>query len=564
MRLKLRALWSYRPCILTVIVVTLIAAILVLANLTFDQASHIGFIHKSYGWPFIWHRFVFVNNWRPLTIGWYLSPGRLAGNVVLWLLMLAVPAGGCEWLLRRYQPRLRWSLRTMLAGIALMGAMCAWFAAARDRANLNDRISATLGDSFWVSGTQVERWGPKWLSLLRADRFRSSIVFAETPETLLSGNPDDEDLLQDLARLPDLRWLELRVDALSRDMVDALNRMWSVRTLAIEHDPFADGYDHESDLIVLPPIGGMGALTELCLWDVAVSDESLSGLKHLKSISLMGGATYRSADQWHESLAVIGKLAQLEHLELSNMRIDHNDLACLSGLTNLKTLRLRSISGNSPHWLKHLPPLPRLTVVELAEVKLDQQDLGALAPQPELRTLELRLARVEGRSLAGLARLISLTELTLESDFRTEDGTRTYLSTAGLESLLALERIEKLHLRRAYTGLSSLPTLPLDNGNKLTVEVGEREIYRRALRQLRKVRRCIVVDGRCDPIAWRWSRPDLIIDPYPHAAAPWLPTSGHPWLNPKQRADFEEAGGWGRFDSAERRRDDGVVFRASF
>ena len=51
----------YRPRVLTLVVLCVVSAMLVLANLTFDKNSEDWFAAKSYGWPLIWHRFVRVH-----------------------------------------------------------------------------------------------------------------------------------------------------------------------------------------------------------------------------------------------------------------------------------------------------------------------------------------------------------------------------------------------------------------------------------------------------------------------------------------------------------------------
>ena len=62
MRLRLGTFSRYRPRVLTLVVLVVVAALIVLANLTYDQARfrcHQGdFSHKSYGWPLVWHRYV--------------------------------------------------------------------------------------------------------------------------------------------------------------------------------------------------------------------------------------------------------------------------------------------------------------------------------------------------------------------------------------------------------------------------------------------------------------------------------------------------------------------------
>lgn len=143
----LRAFTRHRPRLLTLALLALIAALLTLSNLSAEQSlpqhDWMAFGHKSYGWPLIWHRYVICYpSSSPRTEGWYISRSRLAANVAIWLVTLVVPASTCEWLLRRYLPRLRWRLRTMLAAMGVIALGFAWFVQARDRANNEDALIA--------------------------------------------------------------------------------------------------------------------------------------------------------------------------------------------------------------------------------------------------------------------------------------------------------------------------------------------------------------------------------------------------------------------------------------
>lgn len=192
----LRALSQCRPRVLTLVALVLVAASIVLSNLSCDRRSSGHFYCQSYGWPLIWHRYVLLG-FGHATIGWYYSAGRLAANLAMWLLALATTGGACEWLLRRYRPRLRWSLRTMLAAVALLAVLCAWFVNARERARLQDPLIAAMPGGWTGPQAGVERWGPIWLDLFGADRFCRHIVCASLSATGDEGA--DETRIQCLA-----------------------------------------------------------------------------------------------------------------------------------------------------------------------------------------------------------------------------------------------------------------------------------------------------------------------------------------------------------------------------
>jgi hypothetical protein len=318
----------YRPRMLTLLVLLIVAAMLVLANLSFDQRGVERFVSKSYGWPFIWHRYVyqsFAMSFAMKTIGWYWSAPRLAVNIAIWLAILVTSALLCEWLLRRYRPRMRWSLRTMLAAVALAALFCGWFATAREKAKVQDELIAALPAGMGVRGFLVERWGPKWFDLIGADRFRRSIVFGEPRGfigTFHAGDSGDERLIKLMARLPDLRSLTLDVDRLSPEMAEAINGMRQLRSLRLTRL-------HENDhgdlpRAHLPPIGELAHLEKLVLGNMVIDKESVAGLTNLKSLSFISWCPGGGPDAWHKCLSVTSEITQLEHLSLHYMQI-HGD-----------------------------------------------------------------------------------------------------------------------------------------------------------------------------------------------------------------------------------------------
>jgi hypothetical protein len=86
-----RAFRRFRPRILTLVVFVAVAAVIVLANLSFDEAydGDGALHHRSFGWPIVWHRLIltgirFLNN--ECIVGWYYSAPRLAANLLLCLI----------------------------------------------------------------------------------------------------------------------------------------------------------------------------------------------------------------------------------------------------------------------------------------------------------------------------------------------------------------------------------------------------------------------------------------------------------------------------------------------
>lgn len=229
MGLKLRAVSRFRPRIPTLAVFFLAAAMIALANLSFDEAfAKGGGVHyRSYGWPLVWHRLVLSGNklfGSERAIGWFYNIPRLAANLAVWFLLLGALAGTCEWLLKRFRPRPRWSLRTLLAFVTLAAMFFAWYAHARNRAAMQDPLIPLTG-GYGVPLVFVERWGPKWLDLLGLDYLRRRIVLANS-WSLDSHEPATEQRFLQLSRLRDVRHLaQFHVDELNPTTAKALGGM---------------------------------------------------------------------------------------------------------------------------------------------------------------------------------------------------------------------------------------------------------------------------------------------------------------------------------------------------
>jgi hypothetical protein len=414
--------------------------------------------------------------------------------------MLASAAAACQCFLNRYQLRLRWSLKTMLAAVASAAVFCAWFASARDRANLQDSLIDALDHG--LNEVKTERWGPNWLDLFGMDRFRLRIVSVRLDaEWLDMGDAKAEALVKRVGQLRSLQRFKLKVGGLTPAEVDALSNLKQLRTLSIQ----------------------------------GKADELLS----------------------HECLATIGELTQLEHLELARMTVNAESLSRLQGLTHLKTLAitgLKAPSSDAP-LLAHLAPLRGLESLDLTHSQIRDRDLRPLIELPHLRSLGLIGTAVTSAGLAGLSRLDSLEELQIEHSWY--DDVKL---AADLESLLTLDRLKALHIweplstvQAPASGWPDRTDLPLDFGDALIVYGRDADRVRRALGALRKSRPGIYIDGRRILPSMRWFEAETESFSYeqlPRHDSDWLPKSDVPWMTPLERADFKKAGGWARFDAA--------------
>lgn len=591
MRLRLHTLFQFRPRILTLIVFVGATALIVLANLSYDysRAGDGDVIHQSYGWPLIWHRVV-LSSWEYFgyrAVGWYYSVPRLAANLTLWLVLLALLACTCEWLLRRYRPRPRWSLRTLLVVVGLVAGVCGWFARARNRAAIQDPLIVSMKGSYGAPLVFVERSGPVWLDLLGMDRFRRRIVLANYWQ-LDAAEPGDEQLFLQLSHLSDVRYLtNFHVDELTPTMAKALGDMGQLqslsinvkrltpglpaalsdlrqlRTLSIEQDSFSieqdysttdDEYGRLADEC-LAAIGTMTHLERLKLTNLPLRGASLACLSELKSLKSL------HVDFWNgewtgsrkrkpipeDCLRAIAGLKQIEWLKLEDLRVSSASLACLAGLTELKTLELYGLVTDSRPMLARLPPLPRLEALDLSESHIDDDDLRRLAVLPQLKSLSVGESS-RGQSLltpAGLAELASiesLEEVALEGDVE---------SAGGIEALREIKYLKRLGLGGNPSRVGGqLGKLILDDGEELRVD--DLPGFQRALGNLRKSKPGIVIEMYSLPVFRRprpGGTPALNYD-VPERTCSWLPGGDTEWMTPRELADFEKAGGRASFDGA--------------
>lgn len=544
MQINRRTLFRCRPRVVTVLVFLITASVLILSNLNVDPEWHSGHVwQKAYGWPLIWHRYVAVSwgyaDWR--TVGWFYSPGRLAANLTIWTGLLLGASAVSEWLLRRYRPRLRFSLRMLLVVVGAVAALCGGFITARRHADLQDQIIAEAPGAWGGKAVLLRRWGPRWLDLVGADRYRRNIVGFGFPP--LSYRLDERGLaiLGRLARLPHLEYLGCEVDRFTPDVVAALNALRHLRYLSVEH---AVDYTHDDNTQerrrqgCLPPLSKLTRLQQLDLRDVSLDGESLKGLARLKSLSLARTGFDDDAAVGHECLVAIGETCSLEHLDMHGMKIRGDSLAFLSQLGELKSLALSFVSTDGPSLLKHLPPLPRLEMLDLGYCDVSDEDLAYLPTLPRLKALDLSRTLVTAQGLSRLASLKSLEELALDGDM---------VSPEGLKSLRAHKQLKILHLDRSgFPAYTRFAKLTLDNGKELSVLASHADEFRQELQALRQARPGLVIDaGR-----WQIERGSLFSNDFTmerdgdwFAPPTWLPKADWPWLTALEQADFKARGG---------------------
>lgn len=436
----------------------------------------------SYGWPLLWNQYIVASGFGQPVVGWRFDPARLAGNVLMWLAMLALPAGTCEWIARRRGLRMRYSLRTMLAAWVVMAAALGWFASARNHADAEDALVDAIEQR--TGRVLFERWGPKWLDLVGADRYRRSIAAVELSVSAFNpyrpADPPAIPILERLASRRNLKELFLTISGPTRELVLPLRGFTQLQTLYLQ----------------MHPAEWRGTSAPGTVEAFAAALRGMSGLRDLRCKPC-------SDDESKGWMAAIGQANQIEHLQLLHVAGVDESLSLLAGLTSLRTLGL-DFDGTPPAHatplLRGLPAFPRLEALNLHGHYIGDDDLLCLARLPRLRSLRLSCTRVSDAGLSRLGCLKALEELSLYGCPR---------SASGFESLLALEHLKRLHICVPRAAPHSQRTAP-----EIVPEVPPEELERSlaALQALRRKNPDIVIDGDYDGLRWHAHVPGLEYD----------------------------------------------------
>ena len=166
----------------------------------------------------------------------------------------------------------------------------------------------------------------------------------------LSLQADNLGSLRGLENLTDLREIRMYGSDATYTDVDPLTNLTELQSLSL---PNRD-YDLATPLNI-DGFANLTKLTELTISSEVESLEPISGLTGLKSLSYSGNNAY---DGRAISLAPLANLTGLTDLQI-NSNVTNNDLTPLSGLTELRSLRL--YVGNYRNPIQSLEPLRNLT-----------------------------------------------------------------------------------------------------------------------------------------------------------------------------------------------------------
>jgi len=168
------------------------------------------------------------------------------------------------------------------------------------------------------------------------------------------------------------------------------------------------------------------------LYAEMITDLGLNAIKEWKNLKRLNVRGTRIAD---DTLAVVGKLTQLESLDVANTGITDSGLEALASLTSIKHLALgRARTGDAALSVLRLmsTTLESLDLSGARDIQRNQRNRGAgptqealwklLAELKELRVLKLGTSDIDGDAIRNLgAALVKVEQLGLEGCPRIND-----------------------------------------------------------------------------------------------------------------------------------------------
>ncbi|WP_197454727.1 SUMF1/EgtB/PvdO family nonheme iron enzyme [Stieleria varia] len=150
---------------------------------------------------------------------------------------------------------------------------------------------------------------------------------------------------------------------------------------------------------------------------------SPSGLQDIASLRLLNQLSLRDISTLSDSdFATLGRLRQLERLELFETKAGDQTVAACNGLNQLRTLVIDgdALTDNGLQTIADIPSLHELYI--RGNSQITDQGLQSLWRLPNLRQLELRGTAITGTGLAALCELPKLRDLQIDGDGLSDAG----------------------------------------------------------------------------------------------------------------------------------------------
>jgi hypothetical protein len=320
----------------------------------------------------------------------------------------------------------RFTLRTFLVVVLVLGVACGWLGNALRRQQHQRRIVRQLEarghtvayDYQLVDGPPTPP-GPWVLRGCFGDD-----LFAYVSHVTLSGKYERDDFraLRELPKLDDVYGGQLITDA---ELVAHISCISKLRTLALKTS---------GDIL-----------------------GDLSAAKELESLTLYGDKIC-DAD-----LHVLPRLRKLKHLGFLRTQLTAAGMEHVSQMPELRTLRIYDGMAIDDTALIPIGRLSRLEDLALGQTGITDDGLRHLHGLNQLKKLDLRITNITDEGIAHLASFDKLQELTLNANI-TDAGMRKltalqslkYLNLPGspvtdegMKSLAQLHKLKELHMGRA-------------------------------------------------------------------------------------------------------------------
>jgi hypothetical protein len=189
------------------------------------------------------------------------------------------------------------------------------------------------------------------------------------------------------------------------------------REVALERELKEQWKAMGADVVVLP---GMGARVYFTV-NQPVSEATLVKLRDFRSSPALGAVFLRATELTDEQMHYLGNQPTLQELDLSDNPITDAGLACLDGLSQLKTLDLRN-TRITDAGLKHLARCGSLEQLHLNGTPITDAGLAELKSLTALRALTLGNTRITDEGLKHVQAFGQLQRLALFGTAITDEG----------------------------------------------------------------------------------------------------------------------------------------------
>lgn len=300
-------------------------------------------------------------------------------------------------------------------------------------------------------------------------------LLGEFPHSLehveLAGSWAGHDAMISLSKAEGLRSLVLRDTRIGNFSLNQIKPLARLTDLELRGSTFNDNsvlYMRELPVrrfvCACPRLGDQGlrnlrhaaTVTALALPDSQVTGPGLAELEALQKLSEL---SIENRDIGPEGFEALARVTTLRRLELTG-EVEDGQLTNLSGLRGLRALRL-ACPNVGDKIAGELGKLTELQELDLSRTQFSDVGLAALRRMDQLRVLKLHHTRVTNRGLSNIGGLAKLTHLELD---------HTDVVDAGVAHLKQLQNLEELRLNSTLVTDAAIEHLVgLDKLNRLNL-----------------------------------------------------------------------------------------------